>query len=78
MPLLSILYLMERLLLYPASGLRNAESGGFVVTGSYAYYWSSAVTGVYSSYLRYESTSVYPTDGYQRARGCSVRCVQYL
>ena len=64
---------------YPASGYRLQVSGEFGVTGSYGYYWNSAVSGV-NAYIPHFSASlaVSPTFSAERARGLSVRCVQNL
>ena len=74
----SILYLVEGVAFYPASGLRNHASGVFDVTGSTSFVWSIAVSGANACYLVFHSTIVYPTSSAGRARGLSVRCVQYL
>ena len=64
---------------YPASGYRLQVSGVFSATGSYGYYWNSAVSGV-NAYIPHFSASlaVSPTFSAERARGLSVRCVQNL
>jgi hypothetical protein len=61
---------------YPASGFRNSYAGAFYYPGSYGYYWSSAVSSVDASHLRFFNTDVSPVYFSARGAGFSVRCVQ--
>lgn len=61
---------------YPASGFRDNTSSAFTYTGSNGRYWSSTVTGVSGYGLNFNSASIFPSYGYHRAGGFSVRCVQ--
>jgi hypothetical protein len=63
---------------YPASGRRDQLSGAFINTGSYSYWWSSAVSGANACCLRFFSAEVGPSYGLNRTCGLPVRCVQYL
>ena len=64
---------------YPASGYRASSSGGLNYVGTYGYAWSSSpysASGVYGSYLIFNSSHVHPEDYNNRASGFPVRCVQ--
>ena len=74
----SILYLVEGVAFYPASGYRHAASGVFGSTGSHGYARSCDLTGANGLGLRFYSPYVGPAHSYYRAYGFSVRCVQYL
>jgi hypothetical protein len=63
---------------YPASGRRAYGSGAFVVTGSYGFAWSCAVTGANGYRFGFTSSAVDPMYFSERAYGFPVRCVQYL
>jgi len=73
-----LLYLIEWLFLYPASGYRFATSGAFDVMGVYGYSWSCAIPSTNVYFLIFDSGTVQPIFSNQRARGLTVRCVQYL
>jgi len=74
-----ILYLIQWLLFYPASGYRNNASGAFSDIGSLGFDWSSASSGTIGYYLRFMTTEVQPIrNSSVRANGYGVRCVQYL
>ena len=74
----SILYLVEGVAFYPASGYRYHTSGVFNVTGSYSFAWSCAVSGANGYFLGFYSTGVSPTSVNSRSYGFPVRCVQNL
>ena len=74
------------------SGLTNTDAGlrsewlaqrsggwnyGFLDQGSYGYYWSSTQHSAAGAYLlNFDSTSVYPANGYaNKSSGYAVRCV---
>ncbi|MDE5707894.1 MAG: fibrobacter succinogenes major paralogous domain-containing protein [Alistipes sp.] len=64
-----------------ASGYRIYTSGDLTVVGSYGYYWSSspyASGNANGGSLSFTPSDVTLLGGLQRARGFSVRCVQYL
>lgn len=66
-------------LFLPAAGLRDFSSGELAYTSSNGYYWSSSpYYGGYSraGNLGFNSGSVAPLYGNNRAYGFSVRCVQ--
>ena len=75
----SILYLVEGVAFYPASGLRGHTSGAFWGMGSTGYVRSCALSGTIGLGLRFLSTDVGPNWPYDsRAYGFPVRCVQHL
>ena len=65
---------------YPASGYRDIDDGSLNGVGYYGYYWSASPSSnnSFSAYSLYFNGSGYvsPADGYGRARGYSVRCLQ--
>jgi hypothetical protein len=65
----------EPLLFLPAGGIRDYNDGGVRYTGSDGYYWSSVVSGTYSYYMTFTSSSVSANTRNNRASGLSVRCV---
>lgn len=67
-----------RVTYYPASGLRQRNSGVLDLTGVYAYYWSCAITGINADYLNLNSASVNPISTAGREYSFVVRCVQFL
>jgi len=75
---LSVLYLMKRLLLYPASGNRNYTTGALGETGSVGRYLSSDVSGIGACRFGFTASDVQPSNSLSRAYSFSVRCVQHL
>ena len=73
-----VLYLIQWLHLYPASGYRINASGVFGNTGSGGWYWSVDISSVYGLRFYLTSSSVQSSGTDPRAIGFSVRCVQYL
>ena len=64
---------------YPASGYRYYGYGGLSKVGNYGYYWSASPYGYDAYYLCFGSSGyVRPSDGYYRANGYSVRCLQVI
>ena len=62
---------------YPASGSRGGSSVALHDVGSRGYYWSVTPSSYYAYSLFFNgSGDVYPTDGYGRSGGLSVRCLQ--
>ena len=59
----------------PVAGLRFYSSGSLYSVGSYGYYWSSTVDGIYSRRLAFSSTGAHMYF-YPRAHGNSVRCLK--
>ena len=73
-----ILYLVEWLLLYPASGYRAADVGRLNAVGTHGYCWSSVVSDATVYIVRFFSADVTPISVSPRANGYDVRCVQSL
>jgi len=65
---------MQTALKLPYAGYRNRNNVTFSNGGSYGYYWSSSPNGTYGYGLSFYSTSITPSNSYDRARGFSVRC----
>ena len=59
----------------PLAGLRSSSSGSLGGDGTYGYYWSSAVSGIYSRYLYFYSSDAGMSTT-NRALGFSVRCLK--
>jgi len=59
----------------PVAGRRLSSNGVLGIVGSYGYYWSSTVLGVFSRNLYFDSSSAYMSSG-NRALGFSVRCLK--
>ncbi len=59
------------------TGGRSSNSGGLGSVGSYGFYWSSSVSGLYSRAVFFDSSSI-NWDSAGRAGGFSVRCVRSL
>ena len=73
-----VLYGTEWLLSYPASGLRERNSGAFGSTGSSGSAWSSALADAKVYRLFLASTVMHSSSINSRAFGFPVRCVQNL
>jgi hypothetical protein len=63
------------LLFLPAAGKRNATDGMITSSGETGYYWSSSVYGKNAYGFNFNNGLV-QSDGYYRAFGFSVRCVE--
>jgi uncharacterized protein (TIGR02145 family) len=62
---------------YPASGFRYSNDGCLSTVGNYGYYWSASPDGYGAYYLGFNDYGhVSPSNDYNRAVGCSVRCLQ--
>lgn len=59
----------------PVAGNRNFSSGSLNDVGSFGLYWSHSVSGTYSQFLRFYSSSAFMLS-YPRAYGFSVRCIK--
>jgi len=60
----------------PLAGYRSAD-GSLIFAGSLANYWCSTVSGIYSSYLAFQSSfAVVGAASGNRADGTSVRCIK--
>ena len=59
----------------PAAGFRQVSDATFHYVGSFAYYWSSTVTGADAYGLHFGTPAVYPGVAYVRGGGFSVRCI---
>ena len=59
----------------PVAGYRYDSNGSLFNVGTFGYYWSSTVYGVYSHYLFFNSSNAF-MDGNFRASGSSVRCLK--
>ena len=57
------------------AGYRYSSNGSLYDVGTLGYYWSSTVSGTYSRYLYFNSSSANMYD-YYRANGFSVRCLK--
>jgi uncharacterized protein (TIGR02145 family) len=57
------------------AGDRYFSDGSLTNVGTYGYCWSSTVSGTYSRYLRFNSSSA-SMYGYNRAYGLTVRCLK--
>ena len=64
------------LLKLPSGGYRVYSSAGLSSVGSYGYYWSSTVNGVYAYLPAFYATNVVPANSDYRAYGFSVRCLK--
>ena len=62
-------------LLLPVAGRRYFSSGSLYTVGSYGFYWSSTVDGIFSRILFFFSAGAYVRTNY-RANGFSVRCLK--
>ena len=60
----------------PSGGYRDYSSAGLGSVGSYGYYWSSTVNGVFAYYPYFSATNVFPANSSYRAYGWSVRCLK--
>ncbi len=64
----------------PAPGYRDAMStrgfGGLRAVGGDGYSWSSSVAETNAYYLNFHYSVVRPQDGYSRAYGFQLRCLQ--
>ena len=62
---------------YPASGYRFSGDGSLYSVGDYGIYWSASPDSYYAYYLSFFNDGrVFPSYGYNRASGFSVRCLQ--
>lgn len=59
----------------PVAGFRFRSSGSLVSVGSYGYYWSATVNGLFARYLVFYSGNAGMANG-RRANGFSVRCIK--
>jgi hypothetical protein len=59
----------------PRAGYRDDSSGSLFDVGSYGFYWSATVDGIYSQYLYFFSAGADMYSSY-RAYGISVRCLK--
>ena len=59
----------------PVAGYRYSSNGSLLYVGSYGYYWSSTVDGIYSWSLSFGSSNA-TVHSYGRALGHSVRCIK--
>ena len=59
----------------PVAGSRRSTNGSLDLVGSYGYYWSGTVDGIYSRALDFNSSTASMLYGY-RAFGYSVRCLK--
>ncbi|NDV46377.1 hypothetical protein D0T49_04900 [Paludibacter sp. 221] len=66
------------LLLLPAAGNRNNYNGELYNVGTAGLYWSGSLSSVYSLYLYFDGSNVYPANISYRANGRSVRCISAL
>ena len=69
----------ERIQAAPASGFRVHSSGTATYVGSTGNYWTASPGGSGSAgagYLYFFTSYINPLDGYGRASGSAVRCVQ--
>jgi hypothetical protein len=57
------------------AGSRYYDNGSLFNVGTYGFYWSSTVDGIYSRFLYFYSTSAFVNYG-SRAAGHSVRCLK--
>jgi hypothetical protein len=62
-------------LFLPAAGSHNRNGGGPNAVGSSGFYWSSTVSSTNSYRLYFTSGSIGASATYNRADGCTVRCV---
>jgi len=75
----AVFYLIEWLLLYPASGYRSSTAGAFEGPGSNGHYRSCALSGTGSYYLNLYDATVNPSNtAANRGSSYAVRCVQNL
>ena len=64
---------------YPASGQRYAPSGALSGVSTYGYYWCSSPyssSSTSAGNLVFDSSNMYPLEGYDRSNGFVVRCAQ--
>ncbi len=59
----------------PMAGYRDVSNGSLYNVGTGDGYWSSTVSGTYSRYLGFYTSSAYVDDNY-RAHGLTVRCLK--
>ena len=59
----------------PVAGYRDSSNGSLVDVGTGGWYWSSTVSGTYSRYLYFRSSSAYMNVNH-RALGLTVRCLK--
>ena len=79
--LFSLLYLLQRLCRFPASGARDRPSGALIVAGANGHSWSSSSYGVghiNGANLNFNSSNVNALNNNNRGYGLQVRCVQEL
>ncbi|NDV46381.1 hypothetical protein D0T49_04920 [Paludibacter sp. 221] len=65
-------------LFLPAAGYRERSNGELYSVGSGGRYWSGSLSSVYSLYLLFDGSNVYPAYITYRSLGLSVRCISEL
>ncbi|NDV46446.1 hypothetical protein D0T49_05250, partial [Paludibacter sp. 221] len=65
-------------LFLPAAGFRDPSNSELYNVGANGYYWSGSLSSVYSYYLTFNDSNVYPANNNGRALGLSVRCIAEL
>ncbi|WP_163629465.1 hypothetical protein [Paludibacter sp. 221] len=71
-------YDINACLFLPAAGNRERSNGELYNVGSGGRYWSGSLSSVYSLYLNFDGSNVYPANITNRSNGLSVRCISAL